>query len=800
MKLKYHISLLLIVITVISCSSEQNLITDIIKPVNLISGETDSILISDLFYAEDYDVNFVKNDYVKINFDRSSGYIHFIPDLSFSGMIFIDFQYLGESYSIPIKSRVQQKYKFSYKPKKDYKILNLFGSFNGWDRSNLPMKDVNGDGMYEIEIPLEPGRYQYKFFGDGEEIVDPLNANKVPNGFGDFNSVYVVEQPKTNNQFLHILDYELQNEKILFNFYYENESSAGPLINENVFVLIDNKKIPKDNISVKGSKISISFNQENLENKKLLRVTVSQSGNISNTQYVNIFDGIPIKDENNFIWNDAIIYSIMIDRFSDGDKSLNKPILKDSLFEKANYMGGDFQGIINKLNEGYFDSLGINTIWLSPVYDNPDEAYRESPIPHRWYSGYHGYWPVNSFGVEEKFGTLEKLKELINIAHKHQIKILIDIVANHVHENHPLVKEKPEWFGQLKLSDGRLNLRLWDEYRLTTWFEPYLPKFNYVKSQEAIDFMTTNAIWWLNETGADGFRQDAVKHMPNEFWRALTSRIKREIEIPQRKSVYQIGETFGSYELINSYVNNGQLSAQFNFNLYDVALPTFLDSKLSFSALDSEMKKSFLVYGENHVMGNIMDSHDKNRFMAFADGDLELSQWSAIEVGWNNPPQVDNPENYKKAILYYAYMNSIPGIPVIYYGSEFGMSGASDPDNRRMMRFGNDLSIHEKKMLSDVKKIINTRKNNSSLRKGDFLTLKADENIYAYIRSDLNERILVILNKSQNEKQVDLKIPKMYDIKAAVDLIVGEKINVENNRVQLKIKESGYRFLKLENK
>ena len=110
------------------------------------------------------------------------------------------------------------------------------------------------------------------------------------------------------------------------------------------------------------------------------------------------------------------------------------------------------------------------------------------------------------------------------------------------------------------------------------------------------------------------------------------------------------------------------------------------------------MQKTFSVYGVNHVMGNVMDSHDKNRFMAFADGDLDASEWSAIEQGWNNPPMVDNPENYKKLILYMAYMNSIPGLPVIYYGSEFGMSGASDPDNRRMMRFGDQLTNMKKKL------------------------------------------------------------------------------------------------------
>ncbi len=693
-----------------SCSSIKNEITDIISPINLTAGKADSVLISDLFYSDNYDVSIINNENVSVTYNKNSGMIYFQPDENFSGITLIDFVRYGTTYSIPVRSKVLRKFNFTYKPEKNFKVLNLFGSFNGWNRTNLPMTDVNNDGVFEIEVPLEPGRYQYKFYGDGEELIDPANNVKVPNGMGDYNSVFIVEEEKGSKNFLHLLKYENRENESEFNFYYENEFFTGSITPENVIALLDNSKIDKKKISVSGNKISIILSSTELEKNQIIRIAVSVNGTFSNIQSVFLSNGKPAGMNDKFLWNDAIIYSLMIDRFNDGDKSINNPIVHDSLSEKANYMGGDFQGIINKLNEGYFDSLGINTIWLSPVYDNPNEAFKEAPAPHRWFSGYHGYWPVNSYNTEEKFGTIEKLKELVSTAHKRGIKILLDIVANHVHQSHPLFKEKPEWFGKLKLPDGRMNLRLWDKYRLTTWFEPYLPKFNYVGSKEAIDFMTNNTIWWMKETGADGFRQDAVKHIPNEFWRALTKRIKTEVELPQKKKVYQIGETFGSYELISSYVNNGQLSAQFNFNVYDVALPTFLDPRISFASLDAEIKKSFLVYGENNLMGNIMDSHDKNRFMAFADGDLDVTQWSAVEEGWNNPPKVDNPASYEKAKLYYAYMNTIPGLPVIYYGSEFGMTGASDPDNRRMMRFGNELNNYERKMLDDVRRIINLRK------------------------------------------------------------------------------------------
>ncbi len=165
----------------------------------------------------------------------------------------------------------------------------------------------------------------------------------------------------------------------------------------------------------------------------------------------------------------------MIDRFYDGDESNNNPVKHDSLSPKANYMGGDLKGVITKLNEGYFDSLGINVLWISPVYDNPNKAYKEYPAPHRYYSGYHGYWPISSNTVDEHFGNINDVKKIVSIAHKKGIKVLLDFVSNHVHKEHPYFNEHRDWFGKLKLPDGRLNLRFWDEFRLTTWFEPYLP-------------------------------------------------------------------------------------------------------------------------------------------------------------------------------------------------------------------------------------------------------------------------------------------------------------------------------------
>ncbi len=487
----------------------------------------------------------------------------------------------------------------------------------------------------------------------------------------------------------------------------------------------------------------------------------------------------------------------MVDRFSDGDTSNSIPVVDPHLTKKANYYGGDLQGILNKINDGYFDSLGVNTLWLSPVVDNTDSAYREYPEPHRYYTGYHGYWPISSTRVEERFGTMDLLKKLVADAHSHNIYILIDYVANHVHEEHPFYKEHRDWFGHLKLPDGRLNLRLWDEHRLTTWFEPYLPSFDYEGSKEALDTMTSNAVWWLQVTDADGFRHDAVKHIPNEFWRTLTRKIKSEIVVPRHRDIFQIGETFGSYQLVNSYVNNGQLDAQFNFNLYDTAIPVFIDTSRSFESLDEQMQKSFSVYGVNSLMGNIMDSHDKVRFMAYADGDVSLNEGNAAEIGWKNPPEVDNKSSYDKMKLYLSYLLTIPGIPIIDYGDEFGMTGAADPDNRRMMRFGSQLTDWEKETLKDVKKLIKVRKENSALRYGDFYTIKAVKDIYAFIRSDLNEKILVVLNKSNSRVITPIEFPYEFKADSVSDLIEGGELPVNNYRVSVPMEPFSYSIFKL---
>lgn len=789
---------ILLAVILISHFIHAQSIYDLIPPINLYENQTTKFLISDLFYSEDYSVEFLPNKVVDVSYNKALKEISFKPKSIFSGIGLVSFKLNNETYEIPVKLIKSKTYQFTYKPKPTDKQVNLFGQFNSWDRQSLPMKDLNGDGILEIEVPLDPGRYEYKFYVDGKELIDPDNPIKVSNGMGDFNSVRIIEEEQSEKIFLHVIGQEKTSNEIKLKFYLESFDKSLFVDKKDVIALFDNKKFPSDKIEIKGREIILLLTNEMLYGEHTIRLAVNRLGRSSNLQTVQMIDGQFAGSSKHRTLNDQIIYCIMVDRFNNGDPSNDNPVKHDSLFTPANYQGGDLQGIINKIDDGYFTSLGINTFWISPIVDNTNEAYREYPAPHRYYTGYHGYWPVSATKVEEKFGSMNLARELVKKAHEKNINVLLDYVANHVHEGHWMWKDHRNWFGTYLLPNGRLNLRLWDEYRLTTWFEPYMPSFDYEGSYEALEFMTDNPVWWLKVTDADGFRHDAVKHVPNEYWRLLTQKIKSRIEIPEKRKIYQIGETFGGIDLIASYVSNGQLNAQFNFNLYDVAIPTFLDEKASFKQLDYQMQKSFQVFGYNNLMGNIMDSHDKIRYMAYADGDLEINDGRAGEIAWTNPPQVDNPSSYDKLKLHLAYLLTIPGIPIIYYGDEIGMTGAADPDNRRMMRFGDQLNQYEKQTLNDVSKIIHIRKDHPALRYGDFLTLQADENVYAYLRSDMNERILTIINKNTNTQNLEYILPGAYKINRAKDLVSEKEFFAVNNRLKVDVGAIGYLILKLE--
>src|SRR5574342_229443 len=220
-----------------------------------------------------------------------------------------------------------------------------------------------------------------------------------------------------------------------------------------------------------------------------------------------LFSSLPAKaavKKENRLWQDESFYSIMIDRFNNGDITNDVDVnAKDPLA----YHGGDFQGIIDRLD--YIKDMGFTAIWLTPVFDNVDK-------------GYHGYWINDFYKTEEHFGSVDKFKELVKEAHKRDIKIILDFVVNHVAPDHEWVNDpaKKNWFHE------KQDIIDWnDQNQMENNWLYGLPDLAQ-ENPETRKYLLDAAKWWIEETDIDGYRLDTVRHVPVDFWSEFSKEVK----------------------------------------------------------------------------------------------------------------------------------------------------------------------------------------------------------------------------------------------------------------------------------
>ena len=490
-----------------------------------------------------------------------------------------------------------------------------------------------------------------------------------------------------------------------------------------------------------------------------VRVVVSDSGG-----RVSRAARAQVHPKDGFRWQDGVIYYAFTDRFVDGEPSNDRPVNDPAVLPPANYHGGDFMGIQQRIEGGYFKDLGVNVLWLSPLNRNPAGAWKEYLPPYRSYTGYHGYWPVSHSDVEPRFGGETGLKNLISAAHGDSMKIIADLVLKHVHFDNPLWKENPEWFGSLVLPDGRKNLRLWDEQQFTTWFEEWLPGFDFSKP-EPVNFLLGNAKDWARKFSLDGFRLDAVKHIAYSFWPKFRGTMRALQQQDGTGPMFFVGETFMDRKGIMSFVGPNMLDGQFDFPLYDTIIDVFAKGKVGFDALEKSLSASETIYGKETLMSPLVGNHDKARFMAYADGDLPISaNDDEEEIGWANPPRVDHPAAYEKLKMALSFILSIDGVPMVYYGDEVGLTGAGDPDNRRMMPAESALDSYQKGVRKHFAAAAHLRSHHPALRYGNRRLLVADKNRYAFARRHFQDAALCAWNRGAEPAAFDLDVaPELAD-------------------------------------
>ena len=684
----------------------------------------------------------------KLSNDKKLLYVKVVPEME----NFVDLKIWlnGTPYSIPCRKTDKTDFVFTYRPQgKTYRKVQIAGQMNDWVPNFTPDLQLNDSGNYQVTLHLSPGTYLYQMVLDGEWNYDVNNPLKIDNGRGKFNSILKVEGQQS-----------LLPE--LYTDAYSDSKITLLSVNKvnNIFVYWQNYRLPDMFVKKQENRIIFDIPSEahSLE-RSFIRVWVSNDFGVSNDVFIPLHKGKVLTNAKEITRSDKasqIIYFLMVDRFKNGNKDNDHPLRRADVHPKVDFWGGDLAGIRQKIDDRYFTDLGVNTLWISPVNQNPTTPYGfYAPVPTK-FSGYHGYWPISSSKVDFRFGTNNELKNLVVHAHSNNINILLDYVAHHVHEEHPLYKEHPEFFTSLYLPDGTLNTERWDDQRLTTWFDTFMPTLN-TTDPKVIDLMTDSALFWLKEFQLDGFRHDACKHISNDFWRELTLKIKRQ---NHGKNLYQIGETYGSPQLIGSFLCTGMLDGQFDFNVFDEASVAFAGiGGNSLSRVNDVLQNSFKVYGHHNLMGYISGNHDRPRFMAYASGDLKYGEDTKL-AGWKREIGISDSTAYDKMFLLHTFNLTIPGIPVIYYGDEIGMTGANDPDCRRMMRFDH-WNKREQNLWKKVSTLTHLRLQHPVLIYGDFVSLQANNDSWVYARKYFDKVAIIFINNAPKSQHFEINLPSI---------------------------------------
>ncbi|WP_370087829.1 alpha-amylase family glycosyl hydrolase [Ekhidna sp.] len=647
----------------------------------------------------------------------------------------------GVGESVMLKRTKKTMFSFLFNPTEEVSEVKIKGEFNAWNPNNTVLeKKGNSYSTYEL---LSPGSYQYLYVVDGIEMRDPLNPDSVSNGMGGWNSLITIEGP--DPKLVPTIKTETHtSDKVTL-------TSNNPV--EKVYAYWENILLPAEYILMDGQSVSIRIPANaKAKNRSAIRLWAYNEEGVSNDVLIPLNNGQVISSSDQLTRHDneaMVMYFLMVDRFNNGDAENDRPLNIPEVHPKADYFGGDLIGVAEKMD--YFEDLGVNTIWLSPITQNPEGAFGRYPEPETSFSAYHGYWPISNIRVDDRFGGEVDFLVMMDSIRTNGMNVLLDYVANHVHEQHPIYQQNPDWATDLYLPDGTLNTEKWDEHRLTTWFDTFMPTLD-LSRMETVDPMTDSAIFWLENYQIDGFRHDATKHIPEIFWRVLTKKIK-QYSSETGKPVFQIGETYGSHELIKSYISTGMLDAQFDFNMYDRAVSAFAGAG-SLSDLAGSLKESIKYYGDHNLMGYITGNQDRPRFISYADGSLEFGEDTKY-AGWNREISIQDTIAYQKLSALTAYMMSIPGIPCIYYGDEYGSPGGNDPDNRRQMQF-DGLDAFQTATLERTKKMIEIRRNNLALIYGDTEILEASDNLLVIKRSYFDNTVISVFNTGSQSIEIDI--------------------------------------------
>ena len=577
-----------------------------------------------------------------------------------------------------------------------------------WDWDN-PTTMTESSGIWSATLDLTDGLYCYKFIVDGDYIFDPSNTYR---GYCDGIENSVVRVGDTPS-----LSHQITDDKLVVSSV-DNQNSNYPFIQN-------------------GDTWELNLTQ--LEDGKH-SITLAADGKES----LAVFWTGPDAD---FIWDDALIYMVMTDRFVNGNTSNDGAV--SGAEAEADWMGGDLEGVTQMIKSGYFNDLGVNALWISPFNTNPTGSYVAADGQHM-VSGYHGYWPVEPRQVDPRFGGEAALTEMVEAAHDAGLRVMADIVVNHVHEDHIYAQQHPEWFNQGCICGT--DFCDWTERRLDCLFMDYMPDLDW-KNRDASEQIIEDALWWAETFDLDGIRVDAVKHVDDHAMTNLATRINERFEATGTDfylkgetamgwSGHSLEENAEQYQTINRYIGDDALDGQADFVLYHAVVDNvFTSGNMDYQHLDFWTNRSQDQYVDGAVMVPYLGSHDSSRYLSRIQNDgTQYNQWEE-----QDRPNTPSSASYQSAKQGIAWLLTTPGAPMLYMGDEFGQHGGADPDNRRMLDF--NLNDGQQDLKNFTSEIANFRLENEALRRGVYSTYHVESDMVAYEMTTAEQSLLVVLNR-----------------------------------------------------
>lgn len=495
-----------------------------------------------------------------------------------------------------------------------------------------------------VKNGLTNGKTHYRYKANGNYVVDAFNSNSEKYNNADYSyfEYYKLNATVTAEVMNKSFNYN-ENNVVKFNVKQaDTDTQKLEVASASIDVssLGGSSEMP---IEPELQAVTISATTDTALGIKTLPITVTdQYGNkFSTTVDVEITDRVK-KNENDFDWDEAVVYFMMTDRFFDGNESNNTASGTDTYGDNPGlYHGGDFAGVTAKLD--YLQDLGVNTIWLTPIVKNiagvtvTDEGSEDVP----YNAAYHGYWASDFTKLNPTMGTTEEFKTMISEAHKRGMRIMVDIVVNHA------------GYGTESTFADMLRDKSVSEGDIKSW-QSGLPDFATEKADvraKLVEWQTS----WMKDYGVDYFRVDTVKHVDSTTWAAL-----KNSTTEVNPSFKMIGEYYGAgYASNGSTLGSGQMDADLDFDFNDQAT-SFVSGNISsvekfLSARNSALNNAYMT-------GQFLSSHDEDGFKA-----------SLI-----NGKGYTEDEATSAALVAATLQLTAKGIPVIYYGEEVGLSGLNN--------------------------------------------------------------------------------------------------------------------------